>query len=159
VRESNSESQWLTLALKQKSDVASPPPKYVPEGVVSEITSDLETALNTERASSRKAAQELCTASTKVRDLEEVIESKNVEIDALCTTTSKTPPPNAAVQVAWSQRIAVGVPLIGELVLETLSTQHSLSTTATMPRNILCSARRRTRTISFAKMMLSSMIK
>jgi hypothetical protein len=92
VRESNSESQRLELALKQTSDVVPPPPKYVPEEIVSYVTSDLETALKIERASSRKSAQELCQALITVRDLEEVIELKNAEIDALCATTS-TPAP------------------------------------------------------------------
>jgi hypothetical protein len=91
VRESSSESQRLELELKQKSSVVPLPPKYIPEEVVSKITSDLEAALETERASS-KSAEELRQALTKVRDLEEAVEFENIEIDALRATAS-TPAP------------------------------------------------------------------
>jgi hypothetical protein len=119
VGESNSESQRLELALKQKSDVVSPLPKYVPEEVVSKITTDLETALNTEHASSRKSAQDLCEALTKVRDLEEVIESKNVEIDALRTTRSTLAPQTPQCKWRGDGERRWGFPLIGKLVRKT----------------------------------------
>jgi hypothetical protein len=40
--------------------------------------------MNRERNSVRKSEQSLCDALTKVRDLGEAIETKSIEIEALC---------------------------------------------------------------------------
>jgi hypothetical protein len=61
------------------------PPNIAPEEVIKQIVASFENALNKERESVRMLEQGLRDTLTQIRDLEKAIETKSIEIQALCS--------------------------------------------------------------------------